>query len=190
MRGSRISAAPTVSPRPGRRCSTSGGTPASCRCFTARKAVSGVCSAGLATTALPAASAPAICPVKMASGKVPGRDAGEHAAPAQAELVALAGRALELERRGEAPPRLGRSSSAGNRPPRARRPAHCRASCRPRAPSGPSAPRGRARTDRRRAPGWRRGPRRPRRPSRGRRTCARSAPCRWPADRRCGRCRR
>ena len=34
--------------------------------------MSGVCSAGFATTALPAASAPAICPVKMASGKFQG----------------------------------------------------------------------------------------------------------------------
>ena len=35
-------------------------------------AVSGVCSAGLASTALPAASAAATCPVKMASGKFQG----------------------------------------------------------------------------------------------------------------------
>ena len=34
--------------------------------------MSGVCSAGLATTALPAASAPAIWPVKIASGKFHG----------------------------------------------------------------------------------------------------------------------
>ena len=72
MRGSRVSAAPTVSPRPGRRCSTSTGTPAACRWRTARVAMSGVCSAGFATTALPAASAPAIWPVKMASGKFHG----------------------------------------------------------------------------------------------------------------------
>ncbi len=48
------------------------GTPAWCSSFTASYAMSGVCSAGFATTALPAASAPAIWPVKMASGKFHG----------------------------------------------------------------------------------------------------------------------
>ncbi len=38
----------------------------------ASKATSGVCSAGFATTQLPAASAAAICPVKIASGKFHG----------------------------------------------------------------------------------------------------------------------
>ncbi len=38
----------------------------------ARKPVIGVCSAGLATTVLPAASAAAICPVKIAIGKFHG----------------------------------------------------------------------------------------------------------------------
>jgi hypothetical protein len=35
-------------------------------------AISGVCSAGFASTLLPAASAAAICPVKIASGKFQG----------------------------------------------------------------------------------------------------------------------
>jgi len=39
---------------------------------TAAAATNGVCSAGLATTALPAASAAVICPVKIASGKFHG----------------------------------------------------------------------------------------------------------------------
>ena len=39
---------------------------------TACAATSGVCSAGFATTALPAASAAATCPAKMASGKFHG----------------------------------------------------------------------------------------------------------------------
>ena len=34
-RGSRVSAAPTVAPSPGRNCSTASGTPASCSSFTA-----------------------------------------------------------------------------------------------------------------------------------------------------------
>ena len=64
---------------PGSRCSASPGMPASCNSRTAAAAVSGVCSAGLATTALPAASAAAIWPVKIASGKFHGADAGKDA---------------------------------------------------------------------------------------------------------------
>ena len=52
--------------------STPVGTPASCSSCTVRNAVIGVCSAGLATTALPAASAAATCPVKIAIGKFHG----------------------------------------------------------------------------------------------------------------------
>ena len=46
--------------------------PPRCRSCTASKATSGVCSAGLATTVLPAASAAATWPVKIASGKFHG----------------------------------------------------------------------------------------------------------------------
>ena len=71
-RGSATSAAPTL-PSPGTRCSADrrdagrmhqAGPP--------RAAISGVCSAGLATTQLPATSAAAIWPVKIASGKFHG----------------------------------------------------------------------------------------------------------------------
>ena len=72
IRVSRTSCAPTSAPSPGTRCKISSGTPAPCRMSTARAAINGVCSAGLAATALPAASAAAICPVKMASGKFQG----------------------------------------------------------------------------------------------------------------------
>ena len=65
-------AAPTVSPRPGTSCSAPWGTPASCRICTMAAAVSGVCSAGLASTVLPAARAAATWPAKMASGKFQG----------------------------------------------------------------------------------------------------------------------
>ena len=58
--------------RPGARASRSGRRPASWNRRTASAAISGVCSAGLASTALPAASAAAIWPVKMASGKFHG----------------------------------------------------------------------------------------------------------------------
>jgi hypothetical protein len=48
------------------------GTPAARSSSTARAAISGACSAGLAMTALPAASAAATWPVKIASGKFQG----------------------------------------------------------------------------------------------------------------------
>ena len=67
---------------------------------TARIAMIGVCSAGLASTALPAASAAAIWPVKIASGKFHGL--------MQVQMP-----------RGAAPPWLGPRSSAGNQPLRA-----------------------------------------------------------------------
>ena len=73
-----VSRPPTL-PSPGTRCSASAGTPAKCSSFTASKAISGVCSAGLATTLLPAASAAVTWPVKIT-------------APAIAQFVALAGR--------------------------------------------------------------------------------------------------
>ena len=44
----------------------------------------------------------------MASGKFQGEMQANTPRPCKAELVALAGRALELARRGEAPPRLRR----------------------------------------------------------------------------------
>ena len=58
QRGSATSAAP-MRPPPGNKASASAGTPAACRKRTASAAISGVCSAGLATTVLPAASAAA-----------------------------------------------------------------------------------------------------------------------------------
>ena len=72
MRASEVSAAPTTAPSPGRGCSAVAGTPASCISSVARIATSGVLSAGLAITALPAASGPATSPTKMASGKFHG----------------------------------------------------------------------------------------------------------------------
>ena len=72
MRGSAVSGAPTDGPSPGKSWITSSGTPASRSSATARAAISGVCSAGLAMTALPVTSAAAIWPVKIASGKFHG----------------------------------------------------------------------------------------------------------------------
>jgi hypothetical protein len=54
-------------------------------------AISGVCSAGLASTALPAISAAAIWPVKMASGKFHGLIAGDDAARGTGRGLALGG---------------------------------------------------------------------------------------------------
>ena len=59
-------------PSPGTRCSADAGTPASCNSRTASAAISGVCSAGFATTALPAISAAVTWPKKIASGKFHG----------------------------------------------------------------------------------------------------------------------
>ena len=70
-RGSATSAAPT-SPAPGTSCRASRGTPALCSKRTASAAISGVSSAGLAITELPAASVAATWPVKIASGKFHG----------------------------------------------------------------------------------------------------------------------
>ncbi len=72
MRGSATSAAPTVSPSPVSSCSAARGTPARWNSCTATAAISGVCSAGLASTGLPAASAALTWPTKMASGKFHG----------------------------------------------------------------------------------------------------------------------
>ena len=71
-RGSDVSAAPTLAPSPGTNCSTSAGMPASCSSFTACQPTRLVCSAGLAITLLPAASAAATWPMKIASGKFQG----------------------------------------------------------------------------------------------------------------------
>ena len=131
-RGSLTRAAPTA-PAPGSRCRTPGGTPASCSSWTARKAVIGVCSAGLASTGLPAASAAATWPVKMASGKFHGDMQANGPRPrSSSRLVSPVGPLSET-----GPPNCRRAcarSSAGSRLPRARRPARSPASCRPRAP--------------------------------------------------------
>ena len=72
MRGSAQSAAPTDGPSPGNSCTRRAVCRPRASGLTARAAISGVCSAGLAMTALPAASAPRIWPEKMASGKFQG----------------------------------------------------------------------------------------------------------------------
>ena len=72
VRASATRPAPTVSPGPCSSANASAGTPASCSRPTRRAATNGVCSAGLAATVLPAASAAATWPAKMASGKFHG----------------------------------------------------------------------------------------------------------------------
>ena len=66
------SSAPTVAPSPGSSASRSASSPARWNSRIASAAINGVCSAGFASTALPAASAAAIWPVKIASGKFHG----------------------------------------------------------------------------------------------------------------------
>ena len=70
-RGSAVIIWPTA-PAPGSNCSASGGMPASWHSLTASAAISGVCSAGLAITVLPDASAAEAMPMKIASGKFHG----------------------------------------------------------------------------------------------------------------------
>jgi hypothetical protein len=95
MRVSATSLAPTSSPRPGTNASASAGTPASIISSTARAATSGVCSAGFAITALPAAYAAATCPTKIASGKFHGLTHTNGPRPARVEVVGLARRAAQ-----------------------------------------------------------------------------------------------
>ena len=71
MRGSAVRASPTSGP-PGSSCSTAAGTPARWSKSTTNAAVSGVCSAGLATTALPVTRAALTWPVKIETGKFQG----------------------------------------------------------------------------------------------------------------------
>jgi hypothetical protein len=71
IRGSATSALPVSAP-PVTSRSTYFGTPASYASATAAAAMRGVCGAGLATTALPAASAAVTWPRKIASGKFHG----------------------------------------------------------------------------------------------------------------------
>ena len=70
--GCAVSVPPTTLPEPGASWTTSLGMPAWCISSTARAPISGVCPAGLAMTALPAASGADVSPVKIASGKFHG----------------------------------------------------------------------------------------------------------------------
>ncbi|SAI07272.1 Uncharacterised protein [Bordetella trematum] len=71
-RASPVKKGPTSRPRPGTSCKAARGTPACHNKPTACAATRLVCSAGLASTVLPAASAAATWPVKIASGKFQG----------------------------------------------------------------------------------------------------------------------
>ena len=61
-----------ASPKPGRMLTTPAGTPASSSSSPSRSAVSGVCSAGLSTTVLPAVIEGTILKAAMVSGKFHG----------------------------------------------------------------------------------------------------------------------
>ncbi len=66
------SALPMTGPSPINNCNELFGTPASYISSTARMAIIGVKSAGLANTAFPTDKAAIICPVKIANGKFHG----------------------------------------------------------------------------------------------------------------------
>ena len=124
VNGSATSAAP-IAPSPGVNCSTSFGRPDSRRSAIAMAATSGVCSAGLATTQFPAASAAAIWPMKIASGKFQGEMQIKTPRPyaGAGHWLRPSGPAAACRRREFAP---GRRSSGKDRPPRAPRRAHRR----------------------------------------------------------------
>ena len=124
MRASPVSASPTAGP-PGSSCSTSAGMPARCNSSTARAAVSGVCSAGLATTLLPVTSAALTCPVKMDTGKFQGLMQANTPRPrTRSVLRSPVGPVQQLRSAEHAC--LRRRSNAGNRSPRGPR-RRCRA---------------------------------------------------------------
>ena len=105
--GCAVSVPPTTLPEPGASWTTSLGMPAWCISSTASAPISGVCPAGLAMTALPAASGADDQAGEDRQREIPRRNAGEHAAAVQAQLVLLAGRAGQRQRPGELAPRLG-----------------------------------------------------------------------------------
>ena len=143
---------------------------------TAWNATSGVCSAGLAITALPAARAAATCPVKIASGKFQGLMQAKTPRPAQAQLVALAGRARKRHRSGKLGARqLGVIAQEIDGLPKVGH-ARSRGSCRPRAPRGRQGAACPPRRDRRPPRESRRGQGRRGDPSRRRRRWSRRAP--------------
>ena len=131
MRGSETRVGPIVPPSPGSRMRASAGTPAWCSRSTTAAAVSEVASAGLAMTLLPAASAAASWPVKMASGKFQGLMVTNTPRGCSSSRFFLAGGAGEAGGLGqEAAGRRG--SSGGSRSPRASRRSNRRWSGRPR----------------------------------------------------------
>src|SRR5690606_481778 len=93
--GCRPRAAPAVGPKPGTTLRMPSGRPASVASRATRRAVSGDCSAGLRTTALPTARAGAIFHIAIISGKFHGthhtqrlaRDRGERAGRGGRHLV-------------------------------------------------------------------------------------------------------
>ena len=99
--GCETSVGPTSSPRPGRKASAAGGTPASSSISCSRSAISDDCSAGFITTVLPVTSAAVVMPARIASGKFHGAittatPRGSHAvvfsSPGTSTLAGLASR--------------------------------------------------------------------------------------------------
>ncbi len=86
------SALPMRGPSPGRKCSTSFGTPASCSSRTAAAAISGVLLRGLGEHAVARRQRARDLAGEDGERKVPRRDAGEDAAAVQRHHIALAGR--------------------------------------------------------------------------------------------------
>jgi hypothetical protein len=119
-RGSGSQRAPTVAPSPGSKCSTSPARRLRAAARPRCRDQSGVCSAGLASTALPAASAAATWPVKIASGKFHGLMQAN--TPRPCSTIRCSRRsAPAAAAAAEVRPGARARSSAGSPPPRAPR---------------------------------------------------------------------
>ena len=136
--GCSTSRAPAVEPGPATTLTTPSGIPASSAIFSNSSAVSGVSSAGLSTTVLPAASAGAELPRRDRQREVPRRDQrhdAERLAERHRHAAATPGSCPRGCARGAA-----RSSGTCRRPCPSRR-ARRRSACRRCAPRAPPAPR-------------------------------------------------
>ncbi len=129
--------------------------------------MSGVCSAGLATTVLPATSAAAIWPMKIARGKFHGEIATKTPRPRRRRTFDSPVGSRHRRPRAEEAAGLERHSSGRSRPPRAPPRARRRRFCRPPPAGGGSARPGAPREGRRPSAGPRSAARRESRPRRG-----------------------
>ena len=108
------SAAPAVAPKPGTTLKTPAGKPASATSLAISSAVTGVCSAGLTTMALPAAKSRTDLPRIEQDRRIPGQDGADHAHGLPARIgqrVRLEGNLLALDLVGGAGEEISQSTA-------------------------------------------------------------------------------